>query len=50
MWTGGGEVKDSDKVRERSRSIARETSESAYSWDSKGDGKTEVVGIINSVE
>ena len=40
---GGEEVKDSDMVMERSRRIARETSNSAYSLDSKGVGKTEIV-------
>ena len=49
-WTGGEEVKDSDMVRERRRSIARETSELEYSWDIEWDGKTEVVVIGNIVE
>ena len=37
-------------VRKSSRCIARESSESAYRWDRKGGGKTEVVGLVNSVE
>ena len=47
---GGEEVKDSDMVRKSSQCIARESSESAYIWDSKRVGKTEVFGIGNSVE
>ena len=39
-----------DMVQESSTCIARETSESAYSWDSEGDGKTEIFGFGNSVE
>ena len=30
--------------------IARESSESAYIWDSKGVGKTDIVSVGNSVE
>ena len=40
---GGDEVKDSDMVMEKSRRIARETSELAYSWDSDRVGKMEIV-------
>ena len=35
---------------ERSQHIARESLELAYSWDSEGFGKTDKVGIRNSVE
>ena len=48
-WTGGKEVKDSDRVPERSQRIARESSESAFIWHSNRGGKREVVGIVNSV-
>ena len=37
-------------VCENSRRIARDTSESAYIRDREGGGKTERVGIRNSVE
>ena len=37
-------------LRKSSRSISRESSESAYSWDSKGVEKTEIVGIGDKVE
>ena len=47
---GVEEVNESDMVMERSRRIARETLESAYSWYSKGVGKTEIVNNGNSVE
>ena len=47
---GGEEVKDSDRVWEISWCTARESSESVYIWDSEGVGKTEIVGIGNSVE
>ena len=40
---GRDKVKESDKVVDRCRSIEKETSESAYSRDSEGDGKTEIV-------
>ena len=32
------------------RRIARERSESAYRWDTDGDGKTDEVGIGDKVE
>ena len=44
------EVKESDTVRVISQSIAREMSELAYSWDSEGAGKTEIVDEGNSME
>ena len=47
---GGEEVKELDRVREGFWRIAREILESAYSWDSEGDGKTEIAGIRNNVE
>ena len=47
---GRDEAKDSDRVMERCRRKARETSESAYIRDSKGDEKTEIVDNGNSVE
>ena len=37
-------------VRDSNRRIARELSESAYSCDSQGDGKTEIDNDGNSVE
>ena len=49
-WTQGDEVKDSDRVRKGCRRIERETSESAYSWDSEGDGKMELAGIGYNVD
>ena len=39
---GGDKGKDSDTVTESSWRIARETSESEYSWDSERAGKTEI--------
>ena len=47
---GRDEVKDSDMVRDINRRKARETSESVYSWDSKGSEKTEIVDEGNSVQ
>ena len=47
---GREEVKDSDMVMDSCRCIARETSESAYIWDSEGVGKTEIDDDRNSVE
>ena len=47
---GGDEVKDSIMVMEKSRCIARETSESTYIWDSERAEKTEIVDKSNSVE
>ena len=37
-------------VMDGSRRISMETLESEYSWYSKGDRKTEIVGDGNSVE
>ena len=39
-----------DTVMDGCYRIARETSESEYSWDSKGDGKTEIIDNGKSVE
>ena len=47
---GRDEVKNSDKVMESSRRIARESSESAYSWDCARVGNTEIVDDRNSVD
>ena len=47
---GGEEVKDSDMEMQCRRRISRETSESAYRWDSKVVRKIEIVDIGNSVE
>ena len=47
---GVEEVKDMDIVHKSSQHIARDTFESAYSWDIKGVGKTEIVGVGNSGE
>ena len=47
---GRDEIKDSNKVMDGCRRIARDTSESAYNWDSERAGKTEIVGEGNSVE
>ena len=47
---GRDEVKDSDMVRDSNRRIARETSESAYIWDSKGVRKAEIDDNGNSVQ
>ena len=46
----GDEVKDSDMVIDSCQSIARETSDSAYSRANEGDGKTEIFDNGNSVE
>ena len=46
----GEEVKDSDRLRKVCRRIARDTSASEYSWDNKGDRKTEFSGIGNNVQ
>ena len=47
---GGEEVKDSDMVRKGFWRIARESSESAYSWESEGVGKMEYADIGDNVE
>ena len=44
------EAKDADRVRTGCRQIAREISESAYIWDTEGDGNTEIFGIRDKVE
>ena len=43
-------VRDAEEGMRGCRHIAREISESAYSWDIDGDGKTEAVGIGDKVE
>ena len=48
--TGRDEIKDSETVRVYNWRIARETSESAYSWDIKRAKKTDIVDDGNSVE
>ena len=48
--TGREEVKDLDRVMDRSRRISRESAELAYIWDSEGVRKMEIVVIGNSVE
>ena len=48
--TGWGEVKDNDLVMDICWHMERESSELAYSWDSKSVGKTEIVDDRNSVE
>ena len=47
---GGDEDEESDRVMDDCQRIARETPESAYSWDSKGVRKTEIVDDENSSE
>ena len=48
--TGGDEAKESYRVMYNCQCKVRERSESAYSWDSKGVRKTEIVGDGNIVE
>ena len=48
--TGRDEVKELDAVRSDSCCLAREISESAYIWDSKRSGKTEIVDKNDNVE
>ena len=48
--TGRDEFKELDAVRSDSCCLAREISESAYSWDSERSMKTEIVDENNSVE
>ena len=48
--TGWDEFKESDVVREDNWRIAKETSESPYTWDIEKSGKTEIVDNSNSVE
>ena len=43
-------VKESDAVRDSNWRIARETSESEYSWDSERARKTEIVDDGKIVE
>ena len=47
---GREEAKDLDRVMDSSRRIAREISGSAYIWDSKDSGKTEIASDGNRVE
>ena len=49
-WTRGEEVNDSERVWTGCRRIAREISESAYSWESERVGKTEFSGIGDKAE
>ena len=46
---GRDKFKDSDKVVDSCRRIARGSSESAYSVAREGEGKTEIVDNRNSV-
>ena len=48
--TRGEEVKESDRVRKGCQRIERERSELVYSWESKGVGKMELVGIGDNAE
>ena len=41
------DAREGGKGMSGGRRIARERSESAYSWDTEGDGKTEAVRIGN---
>ena len=45
MGETGEEIRDLDMVMDSCRHIAREISESAYIWDSEGDGKRELAGV-----
>ena len=47
--TRGDEVKDLDRVWKVFRRIARERTETTYSWDSEGGGKMELAGIGDKV-
>ena len=47
---GVDKVKESGVVMEYSQRISRETSESAYSWDSDRFGKTDIVDNGISVD
>ena len=44
------DVRDVRNGTSGGRRVARERSESAYSWDTDGDRKTEEVGIGDKVE
>ena len=48
--TGGDKVRDLDRLMDSCWRIARETSESEYSWYRKGARKMEIGGDGNSVE
>ena len=48
--TGGEEVKESDRARERIQCIARMALESVYSWDSEWGRNTEIVDDGKNVE
>ena len=50
MKTVRDEFKESDMVSNGNRRIARETSDSAYSWDNERSRKTEMVDDGNSLE
>ena len=39
-----------DMVMDRCRHIAREISETTYSWDSEGDVKRELACVVDKVE
>ena len=47
---GGDEAEDSDRLMDDCQRTARETPESAYIWDIKGVGMTEIVDDGNSLE
>ena len=49
-WSRRGDVRDVGKGLYGCRRIAKERSESAYSLDTDGDGKTEEAGIVDKVE
>ena len=48
--TRGGEMRDLDMVINRCPRIAREISESAYSWHIEWDRKRELAGIGDKVD
>ena len=51
-WRGliGGKIRDEDREMGSCRRIARERSESVYSWDREGDGTKELDGFRDKAE
>ena len=49
-WTRRDDIRDAGQGFRGCRRIAREISDSAYSWRTEGKGKTEEVGIGDKEE
>ena len=49
-WMRGDNIRDLEMVMDWCRRIARERPELADSWDSEGDGKRELSGVVDKVE